>query len=262
MVQRQVNLQRRVAGIFGVGKALDDVLQPSWSPDSKWITYVKQLDNRLRAVYLYSLEKSQPNQVTDGRGDARYIVFDRSGKYIFFTASTNLGPTISFADLSGIDHQTSRSVYAIVLRNDTPSPIAPESDEEKILPEKKDAPPVVMPSVTPTPKPSPTPAPSPARTPEENPSHTPTPTLGRTPPGGPPPARPAATRPGKPPPGAISFRPPRTLGMLVGASLASWALVTAAFAIVIAAISEPELSTFIAWCPGAFGIALAPLFVY
>ncbi len=63
---------------------------------------------------------------------------------------------ISFADLSGIDRQTSRNVYAIVLRNDIPSPIAPESDEEKIQPEKKDAPPVVMPSVTPTPNPSPT----------------------------------------------------------------------------------------------------------
>ncbi len=117
---------------------LDDVLAPSWSPDSKWLTYVKQLDNRLRAVYLYSLEKSQPNQVTDGLGDARYIVFDKSGKYIFFTASTNLGPTISFADLSGVDHQSTRSIYAIVLRNDIPSLLAPESDEEKVVTEKKD----------------------------------------------------------------------------------------------------------------------------
>ena len=119
---------------------LDDVLAPSWSPDGAWITYVKQLDNRLRAVYLYSVDKAQANQITDGLGDARYIVFDKSGKYIFFTASTNIGPTISFADLSGIDHQTSRSVYAIVLRNDIPSPLAPESDEEKIESEKKEEP--------------------------------------------------------------------------------------------------------------------------
>ncbi len=116
---------------------LDDVLAPSWSPDSKWVTYVKQLDNRLRAVYLYSLEKNQASQVTDGLGDARYIVFDKSGKYIFFTASTNVGQAISFADLTSVDHQTTRNVYAIVLRNDLPSPLAPESDEEKIAPEKK-----------------------------------------------------------------------------------------------------------------------------
>ena len=154
----------------------DNVLDPSWSPDSKWLTYVKQLDNRLRAVYLYSLDKNQKNQVTDGLGDARFIVFDKSGKYIFFTGSTNVGPTISFADLSGIAHQTSRNVYAIVLRNDIQSPLAPESDEEKIQPERKDDPP---PGVTPTPTPMPsaTPAPTPAETPAEQPTPTPTPKM-------------------------------------------------------------------------------------
>ncbi|MDQ6787014.1 MAG: PDZ domain-containing protein [Acidobacteriota bacterium] len=152
---------------------LDDVLEPSWSPDSRWLSYVKQLDNRLRAVYLYSLDKRQANQVTDGLGDARYIVFDKSGKYIFFTASTNVGPAISFADLSGIEHQTSRNVYAIVLRNDIPSPLAPESDEEKIAPEKKDDTP---PGVTPTPTPMPSATPTPTATPAATEQTTPTPT--------------------------------------------------------------------------------------
>ncbi len=116
---------------------LDDVLEPSWSPDSKWITYVRQLDNRLRAVFLFSLEKGQPSQITDGLGDARYAVFDKSGKYIFFTASTDVAQSISFADLTGVDHRSTRSVYAIVLRNDLPSPLAPESDEEKVQTDKK-----------------------------------------------------------------------------------------------------------------------------
>ena len=118
----------------------DGVLEPSWSPDSKWIAYAKQLDNRLRAVFLYSIESSKAEQITDGLGDTRYPVFDKGGKYLFFTASTDIGPTISFADLSGIDHQTSRAVYAVVLRNDIPSPLAPESDEEKIKEEKKEEP--------------------------------------------------------------------------------------------------------------------------
>lgn len=150
---------------------LDDVLEPSWSPDSKWLTYVKQLDNRLRAVYLYSLDKNQTNQITDALGDARFTAFDKSGKYIFFTASTNLGPTISFADMSGIPHQTSRNVYAIVLRNDIPSPLAPESDEEKVE-EKKDEPkPTPVPTATPTPteKPAETPKPSPTPAPKKEP---------------------------------------------------------------------------------------------
>jgi tricorn protease len=120
--------------------ALDDVLQPNWSPDSKWITYTKNLPNLLRAVFIYSLDSAKTNQITDGLSDARYPAFDNSGKYLDFTASTNLGPSISFADLSGIAHQSTRNVYAVVLRNDIPSPLAPESDEEKVQPEKKDEP--------------------------------------------------------------------------------------------------------------------------
>jgi tricorn protease len=154
-----VRVDKNTFGDFG------DVMEPSWSPDGKWIGYAKQLDNRLRAIYLYSVEKNQTNQITDGLGDARHVTFDKSGKYLYFTASTNVGPTISFADLSGIAHQTSRNVYAVVLRNDIPSPLAPESDEEKVQPEKKDEPPVTLPSVTPTPVPTTTEAPAATPTP-------------------------------------------------------------------------------------------------
>jgi len=110
---------------------LDDVLEPAWSPDSQWIAYARHLDNRLRAVFLYSLGAGRTQQVTDGMSDARHPVFDRGGKYLFFTASTNLGPAFSFAEMSTFPHLASRSVYAAVLRNDIPSPLAPESDEEK-----------------------------------------------------------------------------------------------------------------------------------
>ena len=114
----------------------DAVVTPVWSPDSRWIAYTKQLPNLLRAVFVYSLESGKAHQLTDGMSDARYPAFDRSGKYLYFTASTNLGPSISFADLSGFGNQPTRSVYAIVLRNDIPSPLAPESDEEKVAEEK------------------------------------------------------------------------------------------------------------------------------
>ena len=118
----------------------DNVMQPVWSPDSKWVAYTKQLPNLLRAVFAYSLDAKKTNQLTDGLSDARFPSFDRSGKYLYFTASTNLGPAISFADLSGFGHQPTSTVYAIVLRNDIPSPLAPESDEEKVQPEKKEEP--------------------------------------------------------------------------------------------------------------------------
>jgi tricorn protease len=115
------------------------VLDPSWSPDSKWIAYTKQLKNRLCAVFIYSLETGKAQQVTDGLSDTRYAVFDQSGKYLYFTASTDIGPTTGWLDMSSFPHQVTRSVYVAVLKKDQPSPLAPESDEEKIQEEKKDA---------------------------------------------------------------------------------------------------------------------------
>jgi tricorn protease len=117
------------------------VMFPAWSPDSKWITYTKQLKNRLGAVHVYSLATGKVNQLTDGLSDARFADFDRSGKYIYFTASTNAGPTTGWLDMSSFPFQVTRSVYAIVLDNEEKSPLSPESDEEEIKEDKPKTPP-------------------------------------------------------------------------------------------------------------------------
>jgi tricorn protease len=115
-------------------------LDPSWSPDSRWIAYTKNLENHMRAVFVYSLETGKAAQVTDGLSDARYAVFDKNGRYLYFTASTNVGPTTGWLDLSSYGHDVSRNIYLVVLRKDLPSPIAPESDEEKPDAAKSDQP--------------------------------------------------------------------------------------------------------------------------
>jgi tricorn protease len=107
------------------------VLDPNWSPDSKWIVYTKQLRNRLGAVHVFSLDTGKATQITDGLSDARFAAFDKNGKYIYFTASTNSGPTTGWLDMSSFPFQTTRNVYVVVLKNTDPSPLAPESDEEK-----------------------------------------------------------------------------------------------------------------------------------
>ncbi|MBS1789395.1 MAG: PD40 domain-containing protein [Acidobacteria bacterium] len=111
----------------------------SWSPDSRWVTYSKPLKSYYSAVYVHSLEDGKTTQLTDGMSDAQSPVFDKSGKYIYFTASTDIGPKLSGFDMSAYAHHVTRSVYVAVLRKDLPSPLAPESDEEKVTEEKKDA---------------------------------------------------------------------------------------------------------------------------
>ena len=114
------------------------MLHPQWSPDSLWISYVKQLENRMGAVKLYSLETGQATQITDGMSDARQPCFDKSGKYLYFAASTDSGPSSFGLNMSSNDRPVTRSVYVVVLRKDLPSPLAPESDEEKIAAAKKE----------------------------------------------------------------------------------------------------------------------------
>ncbi len=110
----------------------------SWSPDSKWLAYTLQLENHMRAVYVYSLDSHKATQVTDGMSDALYPKFDKNGKFLYFTASTNLGLSTGWLDMTSEEHPITRSVYVAVLRQDLPSPIAPESDEEKPPEAKKD----------------------------------------------------------------------------------------------------------------------------
>jgi tricorn protease len=106
-------------------------LDPTWSPDSRWLAYTKVLKNYLNAVFVYDVTTGKKHQLTDGLSDARFPAFDKGGKYLFFTASTDIGPTIGGGELSAITRPVTRNVYLIVLAADQPSPLAPESDEEK-----------------------------------------------------------------------------------------------------------------------------------
>jgi len=111
-------------------------LAPAWSPDSRWIAYAKMLKSWMRAVFVYSVDEGKAFQVTDGLSDARHPVFDATGKYLYFSASTNIGPTNAGLDMSAYPMLPTRSVYVTVLKKTDPSPFAPESDEEKAADDK------------------------------------------------------------------------------------------------------------------------------
>ncbi|MDP9090902.1 MAG: PDZ domain-containing protein [Pseudomonadota bacterium] len=109
--------------------------QLSWSPDSQWIAYSRDLESEIHAVFLYSLASHAATQITDGMSNAASPVFDPSGKYLYLTASTNSGPSDAGIDLSSLDRATNAGVYVVVLSKATASPVPPESDEEN---KKKD----------------------------------------------------------------------------------------------------------------------------
>ena len=115
----------------------DPPAPPAWSPDGKWLVYSRSLKNYLYAVFLHSLETGKSQQITDGMSDARHAVFDKGGKYLYFTASTDIGPAIG-SGMSTINRGVTRNVYVVVLSKEDPSPLAPESDDEKPKKTEKD----------------------------------------------------------------------------------------------------------------------------
>src|SRR4030095_12332825 len=60
----------------------------------------------------------------------RHVAFDKGGKYLYFTASTDIGPSVG-SGMSILNRPVTRNAYVVVVDKDDPSPLAPESDDEK-----------------------------------------------------------------------------------------------------------------------------------
>ncbi len=110
-----------------------------WSPDSQWITFVLEIENHIPSAYLYSLKSGKATQVTDGMGTVRNTIFDSTGKYLIFTASTNDASSQAWLDFTSYNSiDVVSNIYVAVLRNDLPSPLSPESDDERNSPSEVD----------------------------------------------------------------------------------------------------------------------------
>ena len=103
----------------------------AWSPDSKWLAYTQTTSNRFHALFLHSVASGKSTQITDGMSDVRFPAFDRGGKYLYFTESTNYGTSTSGLDMSSDEFDVTRSVYGLALAADTASPVAPQAEDEK-----------------------------------------------------------------------------------------------------------------------------------
>ncbi|HEX6967176.1 MAG TPA: PDZ domain-containing protein [Gemmatimonadaceae bacterium] len=109
-------------------------LNPTWSPDSRWIAYVKRLPSLMRAIFVYDVRTGETHQVTDGLADATWPAWDASGKYLWFLASTDLGLGSGWLDMSSYGHNETDALYLAVLKKTDPSPLLPESDEDAGIP--------------------------------------------------------------------------------------------------------------------------------
>ena len=136
-IDLKTGVSKKIASekIFGPGRFR--TIHSVWSHDSKWIAYTLNTTAYMQKVYAYSLDRDKSYAVSDGMSDVSEPEFDKSGKYIYFFASTDAGPVKQWFAMSSADMEMSRSLYLAVLRKDIPSPLAKESDEEKGVADEK-----------------------------------------------------------------------------------------------------------------------------
>ena len=110
-------------------------LHPSWSPDSKYVAYARRLNSLYRAIFVANVETGEKKQITDGLADAMYPVWDASGKYLWFLASTDFALRSQWLDMTSYDREETFGLYVAVLKKGEPSPLLPESDEDTGIPQ-------------------------------------------------------------------------------------------------------------------------------
>ncbi|HVS65473.1 MAG TPA: PDZ domain-containing protein [Thermoanaerobaculia bacterium] len=102
----------------------------AWSLDSRWLAYTRDTRAYISQVWVYDTVNGFSTAVTDGLSDSSEPVFDRSGKYLYFLASTDAGPVKHWFAMSNADVERTSNVYLAVLAADEPSPLEAQSDEE------------------------------------------------------------------------------------------------------------------------------------
>lgn len=112
----------------------------AWSPDSRWLAYVRPEPRRFADLFLFCLEDSRKVRVTEGWFEVSDPAFSRDGKYLLFVSERTFNPVYSRTEWNHAYRDMER-VYLALLAADTPSPLAPRSDEVKVKqPEPKELP--------------------------------------------------------------------------------------------------------------------------
>jgi tricorn protease len=104
----------------------------SWSSDSKWLAFADSEEvGAPPNIALLNLENGEVRRVTSGRFYDSWPTFDREGEFLYFASNRDFSqPT--YGDLDGNwAYDSTDRIFAVALRDTTPSPLLPEIDTEE-----------------------------------------------------------------------------------------------------------------------------------
>lgn len=102
----------------------------TWSPDSRWVTYGRHLENDMQQIMLFNVADETKHEVTDQWFSSGQPTFSNNGKYLIFSSDRNFDPIYSNVEWN-YAYENMTKLYLVTLAKDTPSPFAPSNDEVK-----------------------------------------------------------------------------------------------------------------------------------
>ncbi|MBI9057671.1 MAG: PD40 domain-containing protein [Labilibaculum sp.] len=108
----------------------------SFSPDSDWITYVKDSRNDQGAVWVHQISTDKKYQLTDDTFGDSSPVFSKDGNFIYFLSNRDFNLDFSSFEFNYLYNNATR-IFAMSLKADGPKLFALKNDVEEVKEEAK-----------------------------------------------------------------------------------------------------------------------------
>lgn len=103
----------------------------NWSGDSRWITYPLPTMDGMTRIWIYNLESTEKNAVTDSWYRSGDPSFSSGGEYLFFSSSRDFNPVFSWTEWNHA-YRDMQKVYFVTLRKDVKNPFELVNDEVEV----------------------------------------------------------------------------------------------------------------------------------
>lgn len=125
----------RISEVDSSGR--EDITEYRWSPDSRWLAYVKSAGTRNPSLWVHCIGEQRNYRLTDGTAADREPVFDPEGRYLYFLSDRDFSLAFSTYEFNWPYNKATR-IYAAPLRADQP-PLFPQKSDEVAVGERPDA---------------------------------------------------------------------------------------------------------------------------
>ncbi|MCB1056123.1 MAG: PD40 domain-containing protein, partial [Acidobacteria bacterium] len=100
----------------------------AWSPHGGFLAFTSNSEAGTGSVFVWSVADGEVRQVTDEQYNDYSPTWSPDGSYLFYLSDRALAPQLGFWEWNYVVNRETE-VFALALRPDVPSPVAPQSDE-------------------------------------------------------------------------------------------------------------------------------------